>query len=904
MVPVPPERNPCRFIASNLKAFDQKRLRLTRNKPLCQEHAAKSPKCFLSSRVQLPTSCRLLFAVTPCPSVRVHWPWEAIIACMSILLQDLRRALRALAAAPAFTVTAILSLAIGIGANTAIFSIVDGLLLRPLPYKDAGRLVILWNRSPGLNILEDWFSTAQYFDIKNGHRGFEQVAIAIGGNYNLTGSGEPERVGTIRVSSSLLSILGQRAALGRLFVPDEDLPGRTATAVLSYGTWARRFGSDPGILGKKIMLNGVTYEIVGVMPRLFSLPREVMPTLDGAEQAEILLPLPLPANAAQNRDHEDYNILGKLKPGVSVEQAQAEMDTITARLRQEFPEVYPPNGGLTFGIVPLLEQVVGNVRRTLYLLLGAVGFVLLIACVNLANLQLSRAVARQKEIAVRTALGATRVRIVRQLLTESMLLAFAGGALGIAVAFLALHWVRLLGPQSVPRMNDVGIGLAALAFTFMVCVLSAILFGLAPALRVSRLDVQTVLQDTSRTSAGVSAIWGRGNNLRRSLVIAEIALCAMLLIGAGLLLRSFVRVRDVDPGFNPRNVLTLELTMTGERYKDKEAVLAAYHELWRRLENLPGVTAAGAVTSLPLSQMFAWGPITVEGRVPPPGEKFINADTRMVSGHYFRAMEIPLREGRFFNDDDVANKPRVAIIDDYMAQQFWPNQDAIGKRFHIGGISETSSPWITVVGVVGRVKQYTLDSDSRIAFYLPQTQYVTRAMNVVLRGSNDPVTLASAVKQQIHELNPDLPLYNVIPMQERFDQSLAHRRFTMLVLGAFAAISLGLAVIGIYGLIAYLVGQGSREVGIRLALGASPANIMALIVRGGMTLAFWGVGIGIGGALVVSRLMRSLLFGVGVTDLVTFVAVPTLLACIAFLASYIPARRASRIDPSTSLRCE
>ena len=823
---------------------------------------------------------------------------------MSILLQDVRHALHALAAAPAFAVTAILSLAIGIGANTAIFSIVDGLLLRPLPYNDPGRLVILWNRSPGLNITEDWFSTAQYFDIKNGHHGFEQVAIAIGGNYNLTGSGEPERVGTIRVSSSLLPMLGQRSALGRVFVSDEDLPGRTTTAVLSYGTWARRFGSDPGILGKKIMLNGVAYEIVGLMPRSFSLPREVMPTLDGAEQAEILLPLPLLPNAAQNRDHEDYNILGKLKPGVSVLQAQAEMDTITARLRHEFPEVYPPNGGLTFGVVPLLEQVVGNVRRTLYLLLGAVGFVLLIACVNLANLQLSRAVARQKEIAVRTALGASRVRIVRQLLTESVLLAFAGGALGIAVAFLALHWVRLLGPQSVPRVNDVGIGLAALAFTFAVCVLSAVLFGLAPALRASRLDVQTALQDTGRTSSGVSAIWGRGINLRRSLVIAEIALCAMLLTGAGLLIRSFARVRDVNPGFNPRNVLTLELTMTGERYKDKVAVLAAYHELWQRLENLPGVTSAGAVTSLPLSQMFAWGPITVEGRVPPPGEKFINADTRMVSGHYFPAMEIPLREGRLFNDDDVADKPRVALVDDYMAQQLWPNQDAVGKRFHIGGISETSSPWITVVGVVGRVKQYTLDADSRIAFYLPQTQYVTRAMNIAMRSSSDPVALAAAVKQQIHELNPDLPLYNVSTMQERFDKSLARRRFTMLVLGIFAAISLGLAVIGIYGLIAYLVGQGTREVGIRLALGATPANIMTLIVRGGMMLAFWGVGIGIGGALVVSRLMRSLLFGVGVTDVVTFIAVPALLACIAFFASYIPARRASRIDPSTSLRCE
>ena len=823
---------------------------------------------------------------------------------MSILLQDVRHALRALAAAPAFTVAAVLSLAIGIGANTAVFSIVDGLLLRPLPYKDAERLVILWNRSPGLNITEDWFSTAQYFDIKNGHHGFEQVAIAIGGNYNLTGWGEPERVGTIRVSSSLLSMLGQRAALGRLFVPDEDLPGRTATAVLSYGTWARRFGSDPGVLGKKIILNGVPYEIVGVMPRSFSLPREVMPTLDGAEQAEILLPLPLPANAAQNRDREDYNIVGKLKPGVSVQQAQAEMDTITARLRHDFPEVYPPNGGLTFGIVPLLEQVVGNVRRTLYLLLGAVGFVLLIACVNLANLQLSRGVARQKEIAVRTALGATRARIVRQLLTESVSLALAGGALGVALAFLALRLVQLLGPQSVPRVNNIGIGPGALAFTFTVCILSAILFGLAPALRSSRLDVQTTLRDTSRTSAGVSAIWGRGNNLRRSLVIAEIALCAMLLIGAGLLIRSFVRVRDVNPGFNPHNVLTLELMMASERYKDKEAVLAAYRELWQRLERLPGVTAAGAVTSLPLSQMFAWGPITVEGRVPPPGEKFINADIRVASGHYFEAMEIPLREGRLFNDDDTASKPRVAVVDDYMAQQLWPGQDPIGKRLHFGGINETDSPWITVVGVVGRVKQYTLDADSRIALYVPQMNYMTRAMNVVMRSSNDPAALTRAVKQQIHELNFDLPLYNVTTMQERFDKSLARRRFTMLVLGTFAAISLGLAMIGIYGLIAYLVGQGTREVGIRLALGATPRNIMTLVVRGGMTLAFLGIGIGIGGALVVSRLMRSLLFGVGVTDVVTFAAVPTLLAGIVFVASYIPARRASRIDPSTSLRCE
>lgn len=799
---------------------------------------------------------------------------------------------------------AIISLAIGIGANAAIFSIVNALLLRPLPYADADRLVILWNRSPGLDIAEDWFSTAQYFDIKNHHSGFEQVAIAIGGNYNLTGSGEPERVGTIRISSNLLPMLGQKALLGRLFLPEEDQPGATATAILSYGTWARRFGSDPSVVGRKITLNGLPYEIVGVLPRSFSLPREVMPTLDGAELAEILLPLPLSATAETYRDHEDYNIIGKLKRGISVQQAQAEMDTITARLRHDFSEVYPPNGGLTFGIVPLLEQVVGNVRRTLYLLLGAVAFVLLIACVNLANLQLSRAIARQKEIAVCAALGASRTRIVRQLLTESALLAFAGGALGMTLAFVALRFVRLLGPQSVPRISDIGIGVPSLAFTFAICIVSTILFGLAPALRVSCVDVQRVLQDAGRTSAGVSAIWGRGNHLRRSLVIAEIALCVIMLAGAGLLIRSFVRVRNVDPGFDAHNVLTLELTMTGERYKDKESVLADYRQLWQRLESLPGVTSAGAVTSLPLSQMFAWGPITVEGRALQPGEKFINADVRMVSGHYFQAMKIPLLQGRFFGEGDVSGKPRVAIVDDYMAQQLWPDQDPVGKRLHIGGVNDKDSPWITIVGVVGRVKQYTLDSDSRIAYYLPHTQYVTRAMNVVVRDSSDPATLAGAVKQQIHALNPELPLYNVSTMEERFDLSLVRRRFIMLVLGAFAAVSLALAATGIYGLMAYLTSQGNREVGIRLALGATRANIVSLVVRGGMILTLWGIVIGIAGASVIGRLMRSLLFGVGATDAVTLLSVSTLLAGIAFIASYVPARRASRIDPSISLRCE
>ena len=782
---------------------------------------------------------------------------------MTSVLLDLRYSLRTLFKSPTFTLAAALSLAIGIGATAAVFSIVNALLLRPLPYKDPDRLAILWNRSPGLGITEDWFSTAQYFDIKNGHRGLEQVAIAIGGNYNLTGNGEPERVGTIRVSSNLLPMLGLRAEKGRLFVPAEDQPGSTPTALLSYGMWVRRYGSDPGILGKTITLNGMPYEVVGVMPRSFSLPREVMPTLDGAEQADVLLPLPLAAGAAQDRNHEDYNIVGKLRPGVGVKQAQAEMDTITARLRRDHPEVYPPNGGLTFGIVPLMEQVVGDVRRTLYLLLGAVGFVLLIACANVANLQLSRTVARQKEIAVRSALGATRVRIMRQLLTESLLLALAGGSLGLLLAYASVHWIRVLGPQSVPRLNDVSIDGTALLFTFTISVVSAVLFGTAPAGRASGIDVQNSLQDTSRTSSGVSAIWGRGHSLRHLLVVAELALCAMLLIGAGLLIRSFLRAKDVPPGFNPRNVLTLELTMSGPKYKDKQAVWAAYHELWQRLDSLPGVTAAGAVTSLPLSQMYAWGPITVKGRVPPAGEKFINADTRMVSGQYFQAMGIPLLEGRWFDDHDVPDNPLVAIVDDYMAQQLWPGQDAVGKQIHIGGIDDTQAPWITVVGVVGRVKQYSLDSDSRIAFYLPHTQYPTRAMNVVVRSNGDPTAVVGAVTQRIHEIDSALPLYNVVTMEQRLNLSLARRRFAMLLLAGFAVISLVLATIGIYGVLAYLVSQGTREIGIRMALGATRNSILGLVIRNGMALVLLGMTIGVAGALLLTRLIQSLLFGIG-----------------------------------------
>ena len=823
---------------------------------------------------------------------------------MNSLLRDLRYALRALAKNPGFAIAAILSLAIGIGANTSIFSITSALLLRPLPYKDASRLVILWNRSPGLGITQDWFSTAQYFDIKNGHSGFEDVAIAFGTNDNLTGNGDPERIGTIRISSNLLPMLGYRAAMGRLFLPEEDTAGHNRTALLSYGTWARRFGADPHILGKSININGASCEIVGVLPKTFSLPREVMPTLYGAEnQAEILLPFPMQPDSAQNRDHEDYNIVGKLKPGVTVAQAQAEMDTLTASLRRDHPQQYPPNGGLTFGIVPLQEQVVGDARHTLFVLLGAVACVLLIACANVANLLLSRAVARQKEIAVRTALGASARRIIRQLLTESILLALCGGALGVIFSILSVHWIHVLGPKSVPRLDDIGVDRQALLFTLSLSVFSGILFGLAPALRIARIDLHSVLSDGTRGSAGTGAVWGRGNNLRRLLVVSELALSVILLIGAGLLTRSFAHLESVSPGFNPQNVLTLELTMNGHRYKDGPALLAAYRQLNERLERIPGVSAAGSITSLPLSEMFAWGPITIEGRTPPAGENFLNADERIVSGHYFEAMQIPLRRGRLFNDFDTPTTQKTAIIDEYFAQQYWPHEEAVGKRIRTGG-AESKDEWLTIVGVVGRIKQDALDSDPRIAFYLPHSQYTTQAMNIVVRSSVAPAALTSAIKKEIRELDPDLPIYNVRTMDDRVQESLARRRFAMTMLALFAVLALALATIGIYGVMAYMVNQGTREIGIRLALGATQSNILRLVVRQGMTLALTGVGIGLAGAFALMRLMRSLLFGVRSTDPITFVAIAALLATIALVASYIPARRAARIDPMVSLRCE
>ena len=819
--------------------------------------------------------------------------------------RDLRYALRSLLAAPGLALAALASIAIGVGANTTIFSVAAALLLEPLAYSDPSRLVILWNRSPGLGITEDWFSTAQYFDIRNGHRGLEQVAIAIGGNFNLTGDGDPERVGVIRVSSNLLPMLGARAEAGRLFGPEHDRPGTTGAAILSHGTWMRRYGGAAAALGRVLTLNGQPYEIVGVLPESFSIPREVMPTLGGAENSEILLPLPLAADAARVRNREDYNLIGRLRPGVTLAQAQQEMDGITARLRQEHPDIYPANGGLTFSLVPLQDQVVGAARRPVLVLAVAVGFVLLIACANVANLLLSRAFARQREIAVRSALGASAGRLVRQLLTESVALGVAGGACGLWLAWWSLAGIRALGSGSVPRLAEIVIDGRVLIFTSCISVISGVAFGLAPALRLGRQDLTSALNDAARGAAASGAVWGRGWHLRRVFVVVQLALSVMLLAGAGLLIRSFAQLQRVEPGFDPSGVLTFELALSGPKYADADAALETYRRLWERLRAVPGAVAAGGVSSPPLSGAMAWGPITVEDHPSRPGEPFVNVDIRSVGGSYFDAMRIPLLRGRLFTAADTRRTPRVIVVDERMANQLWPNQDPLGRRVRTGGMDASpDAPWMTVIGVVGRVKQDGLDSDPRMTMYWAHQQVATRTMTVTLRTATRPDAAAADVRSAVRDIDPGLPMHEVRTMDDRVSASLAARRFSMLLLTVFAAAALALAIVGIYGVMSGLVSQGVRELGIRMALGATPREIRALVVRQGTILVVAGLAIGLSGALVLTRFMRGLLFAVTPSDPLAFAAIAVILGATALTATYLPARRASRLDLIDALRRE
>jgi predicted permease len=815
---------------------------------------------------------------------------------METLKQDLAYALRLFANNPRFTAVAVLSLAIGIGATTAIFSVTNALLLRPLPYRDADRLVILWNRSPGLNVAQDWFSPGQYLDIKAENQVFEQVAATIDSSFNLTGQGlPPYRVEGARVSSSIFPLLGTQARLGRVFSPEEDDEGKPTTAILSYGFWQQHFAGDANVVGKTLALNGNSVEIVGVMPPDFSLNKEVMPTVNKISNAQILLSMPMGWGKRTTRTNEDYNIFGRLRPGVTVAQAQADIDRIVSGMKQQYPNNYPPGSGFMISVVPLLDQVVGEVRRPLWILLSAVGFVLLIACSNVANLQLARAAVRQKEIAVRAAVGAVRSRIARQLLTESVVLSLIGGLLGLVLAFVVTRLLRSFGPDTLPRLNEIGVDGRVLAFSFFVALLTGIVFGLAPALRASRVDLNGVLKDSGRSSAG------KGHHRLRSLfVVVQVALSLVLLIGAGLLVRSYQRIQNSNPGFDARNVLSFRLSLPSSKYKGA-AVTNFYKQLAERIKTLPGVEATGTSYSLPMSSVaLAWGPITIEGYVPKNSADFIMSNERFVSPGYFKALGVPLVSGRYFDERDVKGAAETVIVNETLAQRFWPNQDPLGKRLERGD----KEPWRTVVGVVRDTKEFSVDNEPPISIYHPHGQFPIGTMFVTIRTAVDPALMTPAVIREIQALDPELPAFEFMTMEQRLSQSLARRRFSTLLLGAFGLVALILAAIGIYGVIAYSVTQRTQEIGIRIALGARPAKIMEMMVRQSLSLTAVGVIAGLAAAFALTRVMASLLYGVSATDLTTFVVPPLVLGVIALLASYFPARRAARVDPTITLRSE
>jgi len=806
----------------------------------------------------------------------------------------LRYALRMLGKNRMLTLVMVVSLGIGIGANSAIFSVVDALLLRPLPYPHPDRLAAVWLHSPAIGILRDWPSPGEYLDVQRENHSFEEMALAQSRVFVLTGREQPERVFGVRTQSTLLRMLGAKPLLGRLLLPEEDEPGKPDVAILTQRAWRRLFNADPAIVGKTIVLNGNPFVVAGVLQGSFMLDGEVMPSELPMDKMDIFAPLPLDADAEKNRGDENYNIMVRLKPGVSVRQAQADLDVIASRIREK------DRRDASFGmhVIGLQEQVVGDVRRALLVLLGSVGLVLLIACANVANLLLTRAAGREKEVAVRTALGANWQRLARQLLTESVLLGLFGGAVALLVAQLSLGVVRTMNPGNIPRLEDIAINGTVLVFTFGVSLITGVLFGVAPLWRAIKVDLNTSLKAGGRSGQSDGGLHVRRHSLRGLLVVSELTLSLMLLIGAGLLLRSFVRLQNVPPGFTTDRVLTMEVGAAGPKYRDEKARINFYKEVESRVAHLPGVVAEGVVSALPLAGEVGWGMINVEGYAPPPGQE-LQADLRLASTDYFRTMEIPLKSGRFFNEDDTADKPQVAIIDEKFAERFWPNGDAVGKHLWF----DPKKP-MTIVGVVGVVKQYGLDTDGKIAWYLPQTQHAGSSMFLAVRTATEGPGLSSAVVGQIHAVDPDAVVYGIRSMQERLYDSLARQRFSSALLGAFAAFALLLAGVGLYGVMSHLVTQGTHDVGVLVALGARPENIIGLVIRQGMALAGIGIILGLAGAAALTRVMASLLFEVSARDVATFAAVPALLLGVAFAATAVPAWRATRVDPMVALRYE
>ncbi len=817
-------------------------------------------------------------------------------------MQDLRYAIRMLLKKPGFTSIAVLALALGIGANTAIFSVVNAVLLRPLPYHQPDRMVMLWQKLGGATAYPQIpCSAPDYLDYRDQTQTLENVAAFTNASFTLRTPNGSERVSGTQVSANLFSLLGISPLRGRTFTTAEDQFGQDNVIVLSYGTWERRFGSDPDILGKTLVLDQKPRKVIGVMRKEFDFPIQ---GLMAGPASEFWVPIafaPWRIGPDGRGDNFDISVVARRKPGVSIQQASADIDRISRRIYLGYPPAVQKMFSLDGFVTDLHQQVVGNVKTLLLVLLGAVGFVLLIGCANVANLLLAKAAGRRREVAIRTALGAGRFRLVRQLLTESVLLGLVGGAAGLLIAVWLTQLMIKFSPGDVPRLAQSQLNLGVLVFALAISILTGVLFGLAPALQVSKANLNTDLKEGSRGAAAF-----RRSRVRSVLVVAEVALSLVLLAGAGLLLRSFVKLRGVPLGFAPDHLLTLPIALPQTKYQTKAQVQSFYNNLLERTQSLADVKSATAATSLPL--MGEWDiVVTPENRVDTGKKSLTTAFFAGVTPSFHRTLGIQLVKGRLFTDADNERSPAVAIVNESMEHRYWPNQEVLGKRFKWGP-EESSRTWITVVGVVANLKQNNLAADISPGVYLPIPQMPQESpiggFYLAVRTSSDPTAIVPSLRQIVRSLDPEMPLFQVRSMEEVLTVSVAPRRFNMLLLAAFAGLALLLASIGIYGVMSYSVSQYTHEIGIRMALGARAGDVLQLIVRQGMLLVLIGLAVGAAGALALTRVMRSLLFDVQPADPLTFASVSVLLAAVAFAASYIPARRATRVDPMVALRYE
>ncbi|HXM33055.1 MAG TPA: ABC transporter permease [Chthoniobacterales bacterium] len=800
---------------------------------------------------------------------------------LETFFQDVRYGLRSLRKKPGFTLTAVIALALGIGANSAIFSVINGVLLRSLAYRDPASIVMVWERSLRGGRSQNSVSPANFLDWKKQSSSLEQIAASWDTRANLTSGGEPEEIQVQKVSADFFSVLGVPPELGRSFVRQEEMPGTEPAVILGHDLWQSRFAGRPAIVGQTVTMSGRNWTVIGVMPPGFHFLNT---------QIKAWMPLQFDPATDWRKSGRFLRSVARLKPGVTVQQAQAELDAIGKQLEMAYPDY---NKGWGVNIVPMHEQIVGDIRPVLLVLLAAVAFVLLIACANVANLLLSRAASRQKELALRAALGASRPRLVRQMLTESVLLAIMGGALGILLAYWSIHALIAFAPDNIPRLNEITIDPRVLLFTFGISLLTGLIFGLVPALQSSRPDLNDALKEGARGSRS-------GNRVVRNLfVVAEMALALVLLIGAGLMLRSFSQLHQVKTGFETENVLTMRVQLPLAKYGQPQQRAEFFKRAEERLAALPGVKSVGAISYLPLTGLATSTSFNLATKPLPPSESPAT-EVRPITPGYFTAMGIPLVKGRAFEERDGADS-RVVIINETLARKFFPGQDPIGQQLIVRWEPDFVDE---IIGVVGDIKETALEQAPNPAVYWPHPREPYQFMNFVIRSAIDPASLSAAATREIHALDPDQPVADIRTLDQVVAKSIARPRFNTLLLAIFAGVALVLASVGIYGVMNYSATQRTHEVGIRMALGATRADIMRLVVGNGMLLTLIGIGIGVAASLMLTRVMASLLFGITATDVPTFLAVSLVLAAIALIANYIPARRATRVNPIIALRYE